>query len=50
MKESGLSGGIIHDALICSSAIKAHAETLLALNGADIRRLLITDGLSIEER
>jgi predicted nucleic acid-binding protein len=49
LKEGGLSGGIIYDALICSSAIKAQAETLLTLNGADFRRLLMTDGLSIVE-
>lgn len=49
MKEGGFSGGIIYDALICSSAIKAHAETLLTLNGVDFRRLLMTEGLSIVE-
>ena len=39
MKEGGFSGGIVYDGLICSSAIKAHAEVLLTLNGSDFRRL-----------
>lgn len=49
LKEGGFSGGIIYDALVWSSAIKAHAETLLTLNGSDFRRLPITEGLSIVE-
>jgi hypothetical protein len=49
LKEGGLSGGIIYDALICSSAIKAHAEKLLTLNGADFRRLLMAEGVDIVE-
>lgn len=49
LKEGGFSGGIVYDALICSSAIKARAETLLTLNGADFGRLLTTEDISIVE-
>jgi predicted nucleic acid-binding protein len=49
MKEGGFSGGIIYDALICSSAIKAHAEIILTLNGSDFRRLPATKGLKVIE-
>ncbi len=49
LKEGGLCGGIIYDALVHSSAIKAHAETLLTLNGADFRRLPMIEGLNIVE-
>ncbi len=49
LKEGGFSGGIVYDALICSSAAKAHAETLLTLNATDFKRLLITENLSVVE-
>lgn len=49
LKESGFSGGIVYDALLCASALKAHAEALLTLNGADFKRLLSTEALSIVE-
>ena len=49
LREGGFSGGIVYDALICSSAIKARAETLLTLNVADFRRLLIAGDLSVVE-
>jgi predicted nucleic acid-binding protein len=49
LKEGGFSGGIIYDALVCSSATKAHAEILLTLNGSDFRRLPMAAGLSIVE-
>ena len=49
LKENGFSGGIIYDALICASAVKAGAETLLTLNGADFRRLPMAEGIKIVE-
>lgn len=49
LKEGGFSGGIVYDALVCSAAIKARAETLLTLNGADFRRLPTVGGLNIVE-
>ena len=49
MKEAGFSGGIVYDALICSSAIKAHAEILLTLNGSDFRRLRAAEDLRVIE-
>jgi len=48
-KEGGFSGGIIYDALICSSATKAHAEVLLTLNGSVFKRLPAADNLKVIE-
>jgi len=38
LKDEGLSGGIIYDALIAFAAVKAKADILLTLNGADFKR------------
>lgn len=49
LKDNGLSGEIIYDALICATAVKAGAETLLTLNNADFRRLPMAEGINIVE-
>ncbi|OGW19596.1 MAG: hypothetical protein A2077_00970, partial [Nitrospirae bacterium GWC2_46_6] len=49
LKDDGFSGGIIYDALICATAVKAGAETLLTLNSADFKRLPQAEGLDIVE-
>jgi len=49
LKESGLSGGVIYDALICQAAVKAGAETLLTLNSGDFRRIQMAGSVIIGE-
>lgn len=49
LKDDGFSGGIIYDALICQSAVKARAEKLLTLNSADFKRLQLSYDITIIE-
>ncbi|MEK6673683.1 MAG: PIN domain-containing protein [Nitrospirota bacterium] len=49
LKDRGLSGGIVYDALIFKAAVKSGAEVLLTLNAADFTRLKFGEGLNILE-
>jgi predicted nucleic acid-binding protein len=49
LSRRALSGGVAYDALIAETARKAHAESIITLNGGDFRRVVQGDTPGIRE-
>ena len=47
--DAGLAGGIVYDALVCRSAIRAGAEVIFTFNPKDFCRVWPDAGIRIEE-